>query len=171
MKLNTVYFAENLEFLRELNSEYIDLIYIDPPFYSGVDYKEFNDKWNSLEDYLDFMKMRIKEIYRVLKDSGSYYCHCDANAVFVLKLLSDSIFGRKFFRREIIWNVGSVSGFKSQVKGWVRQHIQSCITQNLINTPSINNMSHIRKNILKKCFDIKTKMDDSIENGAVANNT
>ncbi len=47
MKLNTVYLAENLEFMRKLDSEIIDLIYIDPPFYSGVDYKEFSDLWNS----------------------------------------------------------------------------------------------------------------------------
>ena len=68
MKLNTVCIAENLEFLRDLDSEYIDLVYIDPPFYTGVDYKEFDDKWNSLEDYLNFMEMRIKEIFRVLKN-------------------------------------------------------------------------------------------------------
>jgi len=37
MKLNTVYLAENLEFMRKLDSEIIDLIYIDPPFYSGVE--------------------------------------------------------------------------------------------------------------------------------------
>ncbi len=122
MKLNSVYLSDNLEFLRQLDSNTIDLIYIDPPFYSGVDYKEFSDTWNSLDDYLNFMRSRIKEIHRVLKDTGSYYCHCDANAVFDLKPICDNTFGRKFFRREIIWNVGSVSGFKSQVKGWVRQH-------------------------------------------------
>ena len=122
MKLNTVYFADNLEFLQKLDSEFIDLIYIDPPFFSGVDYKEFSDQWSSLEEYLNFMKLRIVEMHRVLKKSGSFYCHCDASAVFELKPLCDIIFGRKFFRREIIWNVGSVSGFKSQIKGWVRQH-------------------------------------------------
>ncbi|MFX1575157.1 MAG: DNA-methyltransferase [Promethearchaeota archaeon] len=122
MKLNSVYLSDNLDFLSQLNSGLIDLIYIDPPFYSGVDYTEFSDIWRSLDDYLNFMKPRIKEMHRVLKDSGSFYCHCDANAVFDLKPLCDSIFGRRFFRREIIWNVGSVSGFKSQVKGWVRQH-------------------------------------------------
>ena len=68
MKLNTVYLAENLEFLRSIKSDFIDLIYIDPPFYSGVDYKEFLDKWVSLEAYLEFMKDRIIEIRRVLKD-------------------------------------------------------------------------------------------------------
>lgn len=121
-KLNNIYLSENLEFLYKLNSEFIDLIYIDPPFYSGVDYKEFSDLWSSLDDFLNFMFLRIKEMHRVLKHSGSFYCHCDANAVFDLKPLCDNIFRRNNFRREIIWNVGSVSGFKSQVKGWVRQH-------------------------------------------------
>ncbi|MHA2393711.1 MAG: DNA-methyltransferase [Promethearchaeota archaeon] len=122
MKVNTVYLEENLEFLRKLDPKVIDLIYIDPPFYTGTDYKEFSDIWKSLDDYLNFMEDRIREMYRVLKDSGSFYCHCDANAVFDLKLLCDTIFSKQFFRREIIWNVGSVSGFKSQVRGWVRQH-------------------------------------------------
>ena len=122
MKLNTVNLAENLEFLRSVNSNFIDLIYIDPPFYSGVDYKEFLDKWGSLEEYLEFMRERIIEIHRVLKENGSFYMHCDASAIFALKPLCDEIFGKEYFKREIIWNVGSVSGFKSQVKGWVRQH-------------------------------------------------
>ncbi len=39
MKLDTVYIAENLEFMQKIDSDFIDLIYIDPPFYSGVDYK------------------------------------------------------------------------------------------------------------------------------------
>ena len=122
MEVNKVFLIDNLEFLKKLDSDIIDLIYIDPPFFSGVDYEEFNDQWNTLEDYLEFMKIRIIEMYRVLKDSGSFYCHCDSNAVYELKLLIDSIFGKEHFRREIVWNVGSVSGFKSQVKGWVRQH-------------------------------------------------
>ncbi|MHA1669316.1 MAG: DNA-methyltransferase [Promethearchaeota archaeon] len=122
MKLNTVYLAENLEFLRSIRSDFIDLIYIDPPFYSGVDYKEFLDKWVSLEAYLDFMRERIIEIHRVLKDNGSFYIHCDTNASFDLKPLCDNIFGKENFKRQIIWNVGSVSGFKSKVKGWIRQH-------------------------------------------------
>lgn len=122
MKLDAVYLSENLEFLKKLDSNFIDLIYIDPPFYSGVDYKEFSDLWNSLDEYLNFMCLRFKQIHRVLKDTGSFYCHCDPNAVFELKSLLDKVFGRRYFRREIIWNVGSVSGFKSQVKGWVRQH-------------------------------------------------
>ena len=49
MRLNSVYLAENLEFLKNIDSETIDLIYIDPPFFSGVDYKEFSDSWDSLD--------------------------------------------------------------------------------------------------------------------------
>jgi hypothetical protein len=148
MKLNTVYFAENLEFLKELNSEYIDLIYIDPPFFTGVDYKEFDDKWNSLNDYLSFMKLRMKEMYRVLKDSGSFYCHCDANAVFDLKLLCDEV----------------------RLKDGCANMIQSCIILNLIYTLSISNISPIRQTILRKCFDIRMRMGVSIEKDVVVNN-
>lgn len=122
MNLNDVYLAENLDFIKKIDSNLIDLIYIDPPFFSGVDYKDFSDQWASMDEYMYFMITRIKEMHRVLKDSGSFYCHCDTNALFELKELCDRIFGENNFRREIIWNVGSVSGFKSQVKGWVRQH-------------------------------------------------
>ncbi|TFG07426.1 MAG: site-specific DNA-methyltransferase [Promethearchaeota archaeon] len=120
--LNKIYLMENLKFLRDLNSEIIDLIYVDPPFYSGVDYEDFSDSWSSLGEYLEFIDVRVKEMHRVLKETGSFYFHCDNNAVFDLKPLCDKIFGSENFRREIIWNVRSVSGFKSQVKGWVRQH-------------------------------------------------
>lgn len=122
MKLNEVYLGDNLELMKRMDSQFVDLIYIDPPFYSGVDYKEFSDIWTSLEQYLDFIKPRIQQMHRILKDTGSFYMHCDASAVFDLKPTCDEIFGREYFRREIIWNVGSVSGFKSQVNGWVRQH-------------------------------------------------
>ena len=74
--LNKVFLSENLLFLKKINPEFIDLIYIDPPFYSGVDYKEFSDLWTTLDDYLDFMNIRIKEMYRILKNTGSFYLHC-----------------------------------------------------------------------------------------------
>ena len=81
MELNTVYLAENLEFLKNVDSDYLDLIYIDPPFFSGVDYTEFSDLWSSLDEYLSFMEERIKEMHRVLKETGSDYCHCDPNVL------------------------------------------------------------------------------------------
>jgi len=122
MKINEVYLVDNLDLMKEIEPKFIDLIYIDPPFYSGVDYKEFSDVWSSLDQYLEFMRVRIREMCRILKETGSFYMHCDSSAMFDLKPICDEIFGRDKFRREIIWNVGSVSGFKSQVNGWVRQH-------------------------------------------------
>ncbi|MFX1396180.1 MAG: DNA-methyltransferase [Promethearchaeota archaeon] len=113
---------DNLDILKTMKSNLIDLIYIDPPFFSGVDYEEFSDQWSSIKEYLNFMSLRMKEMHRVLKERGSFYCHCDSNAVFELKPLCDEIFGKEQFKRDIIWNVGSISGFKSKKKGWIRQH-------------------------------------------------
>jgi len=122
IELNKFYLSDNLEFLNTIPDNFIDLIYIDPPFFTQKDWVKFVDEWNSIDDYLWFMELRIKEIYRILKNTGSFYLHCDLNAGFELKILCDKIFGRDNFKREIIWNVGSVSGFKARAKNWIRQH-------------------------------------------------
>jgi len=122
VKLNRVYLRDNLSLLKGIASQSINLIVIDPPYCTEEDYVEFNDNWESISGYLGYMRERLLEMHRVLKKNGSFYIFCDEHAKFELKLLLDKIFGRERFRREIIWNGGSVSGFKSQVKGWVRQH-------------------------------------------------
>ncbi len=120
--LNQVYLMDNLSLLKEIASQSIDLIAIDPPYCSEEDYVEFNDVWESITGYLGYMRERLLEMHRVLKNTGSFYIFCDEHAKFEMKLLLDKIFGRERFRREIIWNGGSVSGFKTTVNGWVRQH-------------------------------------------------
>ncbi|MCP6718902.1 MAG: site-specific DNA-methyltransferase [Patescibacteria group bacterium] len=120
--LNQVYLCENIDLLKRLSTGVIDLIYIDPPYCTEEDYIEFSDKWESVSGYIGYMRERILEIHRILKNTGSFYLQCDKHAKFELKLLLDNIFGKKNFRREIIWNTGSVSGFKSKVNGWIRQH-------------------------------------------------
>lgn len=72
--------------------------------------------------YLSYMALRLVEIRRVLKDTGSVYLHCDPAAGHYLKVLMDGIFGQRHFRNEIIWRIGWISGFKSQKKGWIRNH-------------------------------------------------
>ena len=59
---------------------------------------------------------------RILKDTGSIYLHCDPTAGHYLKLVMDVIFGERNFRNEIIWRIGWVSGYKTQKKGWIRNH-------------------------------------------------
>ena len=58
---------------------------------------------NDLLAYLVMMAIRLRELHRVLKDTGSLYLHCDSTASHYLKLILDSIFGIKNFRNEIIW--------------------------------------------------------------------
>ncbi len=65
----------------------------------------------SLFGYLVNMGVRIVELYRVLKKTGSFYIHCDPTASHYLKVLLDDIFGKNNFRNEIIWHYG----------GWIHQ--------------------------------------------------
>jgi len=58
---------------------------------------------NDVMAYLTMMCIRLIELKRVLKDSGSIYLHCDPTASHYLKLLLDAVFGKKNFRNEIIW--------------------------------------------------------------------
>lgn len=58
---------------------------------------------DSMMSYLIYMAIRIMEMRRLLKPTGSIYLHCDPNASHYLKLLMDSVFGKANFRNEIIW--------------------------------------------------------------------
>lgn len=59
---------------------------------------------NDMMAYLTMMCIRLVELKRVLKDTGSIYLHCDPTASHYLKIMMDSIFGLKYFRNEIIWH-------------------------------------------------------------------
>ena len=58
---------------------------------------------NDLMAYLTMMTVRLIELHRVLKPTGSIYLHCDPTASHYLKLPLDAIFGQRNFRNEIIW--------------------------------------------------------------------
>lgn len=58
---------------------------------------------NDMLAYLSMMAIRLKELHRVLKSTGSLYLHCDSTASHYLKLLLDAVFGVRNFRNEIIW--------------------------------------------------------------------
>ena len=118
----TVHHGDCLEVMRYLSDEHVDLIYLDPPFNSGKDWGAFNDKWDTDEDYHRFMRERLFEMKRLLKPTGSIYLHCDTSASHYLKIEMDWIFGRKQFRREIIWQETVLSGFKTTANNWIRGH-------------------------------------------------
>jgi len=66
--------------------------------------RSFEDRWEGgIEHYISWMKPRVLSIYDVLKQTGSFYLHCDWHANAHLRILCDDIFGEKNFRNEIIW--------------------------------------------------------------------
>ena len=98
----TLIHGDNLEALQNMAAECVDLVYLDPPFDSGKDWGEFDDRWAG-DEYLIFMEARLRELHRVLKPTGSLYLHCDDVANHYLKVMLDDIFGRSQFRNEIVW--------------------------------------------------------------------
>jgi len=72
---------------------------------------------DSDKSYLAYMAVRLLEMHRLLKSTGSLYLHCDPYMSHYIKLMLDAIFGRSMFRNEIIWRIGWVSGFKPD-RGW-----------------------------------------------------
>ena len=77
---------------------------------------------NDVLAYLTMMTIRLIELKRVLKKTGSIYLHCDPTASHYLKIVMDVIFGKKNFKRELIWSLETVSGFKSQANNYIRGH-------------------------------------------------
>lgn len=103
IKPNNIYLGDCYDILKEMFAESVDLIYIDPPFFTKRDFKEYDDRWEYLNDYLEFMGPRLKLLHRVLKPTGSIYVHLDWHACHYLKVEMDKIFGYDNFRNEIIW--------------------------------------------------------------------
>ena len=141
----TIWTGDNLDILRGMNSETVDLIYLDPPFNSNKDYAApvgskaagaaFKDTWTlsdldvawmglmadehpaiaymldtagkahgkGMQSYLTMMAVRLLELRRVLKPTGSIYLHCDPYASHYLKMLMDAIYGATNYRNEIVW--------------------------------------------------------------------
>ena len=155
----TIWTGDNLDILRGLNSECVDLIYLDPPFNSNRAYEApvgsaaagaaFKDTWTlsdldvawlgliadqhpaiyqlltaaglthgkGMQAYLCMMAVRLLEMRRVLKPTGSLYLHCDPTASHYLKALLDAIFGQANFQNEMTWHR---SGGKSDAKRYGR---------------------------------------------------
>ncbi len=100
--------------MRGLAAESLDLVYVDPPFFTQKTHSlvtrdratkfEFSDEWKSRAEYIEFLRVRVKEFRRVLKATGSLFFHCDTNASHHIRCLLDELFGEAMFRSEIIWH-------------------------------------------------------------------
>jgi site-specific DNA-methyltransferase (adenine-specific) len=111
---NRLYCDDNIDRVADMPSESVDLVYLDPPFFSNRVYeviwgdeaevRSFEDRWEGdIEHYVGWMKQRVVELHRVLKPTGSLYLHCDPHASHYLKVMLDSVFRRSNFRNEIVW--------------------------------------------------------------------
>ena len=98
--------------MRALEDDTVDMIYLDPPFFTqkrhvlkdaAGDAHSFSDVWESRQAYLAFLRERLVEMHRVLKDTGSLFFHCDATSSHYIRALLDEIFGEDNFQSEIIW--------------------------------------------------------------------
>ena len=98
----------------DLKSEWVKTIEEDNhrlhDLLTGV--RSFGGRYNYC--YCVYMAIRLIEIHRILKDTGSVYLHCDPTMSHYLKLVMDCIFGEKNFRNEIIWQRNDKRGKGSQ---------------------------------------------------------
>ena len=117
--LNKIYCIDNLELLKQLPDECIDLIYCDILYNTGKRFNDFNDNLGTPQQAIEWYRPRLIEMKRVLKETGSIYLQCDYRLVHYLKIEMDDVFGLSNFRNEIIWNYGGASPTKSN---FARKH-------------------------------------------------
>jgi len=127
---NRLFWGDNLHVMRQLPSQSIDLIYLDPPFFSGRHYnvifgdqnelRSFSDIWDGgMPGYLIWLNARLYEMKRLLKKTGSICVHLDWHASHYVKEQMDKIFGVDRFCNEIIWRY---SWGVHTDKRWNRKH-------------------------------------------------
>lgn len=128
MKINQVYNVDCLVGMRKIEDESIDLIYLDPPFFTQKNHSlsskngekyTFSDKWENIEEYLNFLKERFLEMKRILKKDGNIFVHCDKTVNHKIRNLLEKVFGEENFRSEIIWTYKRWSNSK---KGLLEGH-------------------------------------------------
>lgn len=127
--MNEIIHDDCLNYMKTIKDNSIDLIYLDPPFFTQRTQKgilrsegrivEFQDSWKDIDEYIDYIKVRLIEMKRILKDTGSIFLHCDKTASHYLRVLLDNVFGMNNFQSEIIWSYKRWSNSK---KGLLNSH-------------------------------------------------
>ena len=102
MELNKIYCMDNLELLKQLDDESIDLIYCDILYNTGKKFRDYDDKLGTPQEAIEWYRPRIEEMVRVLKKNGTILIHCDINLVHYIKVYMDGIKDLKF-KNDIIW--------------------------------------------------------------------
>lgn len=138
---NSLYHSDNIEAIMDLiqrgYSGKLDLIYIDPPFFTmanynnkiqvnnngekvTIEYMAYTDTWKGgLSEYLEMLTIRLLLMKELLSDKGSLYVHVDYRTVHYLRILMDYIFCMDNFLNEVIWAYKSGGSTK---KHYSRKH-------------------------------------------------
>ena len=129
MEINKIIHGNCLEKLQEIKADLIDLVYFDPPFFTQKKHLlanrdntktyEFDDKFDSLEEYLSLIENTLIHCERVLKNTGSVFLHCDKTASHNIRIILDKVFGSENFQSEIVWSYKRWSNAK---KGLLNSH-------------------------------------------------
>lgn len=123
-----ILYGDCLAQMTKLGSGTVDMVYMDPPFYTqkihSLSSREnesyaFSDVWTDITHYKQFIAGRLSEAHRLLSDKGSLFFHCDRAASHHLRMLLDEVFGRENFQSEIIWSYRRWSNPK---KGLLNAH-------------------------------------------------
>lgn len=137
---NKIFWGDNLQVMSHLLKEFrgkVDLIYIDPPFDSKIEYKktikvnrqstetaytafeekQYTDVWTN-DEYLQFIYERAILMRELLSDDGVFCLHCDWHKSHYLRALLDEVFGTGTFQNEIVWHYynkmqGNINRFAS----------------------------------------------------------
>ncbi|MFK7823034.1 MAG: site-specific DNA-methyltransferase [Oligoflexales bacterium] len=118
-----------LNALEYLETQSVDLVYLDPPFFTQKKHRQrtrdntkeyvFEDCWDSIDNYRQYIEDRLDVCHKILKDTGSIFLHCDKTASHHLRLALDKVFGSDNFQSEIIWTFRRWSNAK---KGLLNGH-------------------------------------------------
>ena len=129
METNKIIHGNCIEKLKEIEANRIDLVYFDPPFFTQKKHSlsnrenskiyEFEDKHESLKEYLGLIENTLIHCKRVLKDTGSVFLHCDKTASHHIRIVLDKVFGKENFQSEIVWSYKRWSNAK---KGLLNSH-------------------------------------------------
>ena len=141
-----IYFGDNMDVLKEIESGSVNLVYVDPPFNTGkiqsrkrieTVRSEDGDRtgfqghtyktkvigeqsfFDIYDDYIRFLRDRIEETERVLTSDGSFFLHLDYREIHYAKVMCDEVFGRESFINEIIWSYDYGGRSKSR---WSAKH-------------------------------------------------
>jgi len=113
-------FQDRWSWEQDVHQEWVDQITDDfPRLMEAIESARYAHS-DGMGAFMCFMAVRLLEMRRVLKSTGSIYLHCDPTASHYIKAVLDAIFGWKHFRNEIIWRY---SGWNKRLRGHLeRRH-------------------------------------------------